>query len=257
MSDASCSCGAARIADPAAGSRRRRGRPRRGGWVAAIGDGALEAGDAEVIDCAGLIVSPGLVDMHAHFREPGFEHKETVETGTRAAAVGGYTAVAPMAEHRPGRRQRRRRRTRSATWPRRRPLRRVPGRRDHEGPRGRVAGGDRRDGRGGRPDVQRRRAAACRTARLLRNALDYAKAFDDVVIAEHARTTSLAEGGQMHEGLHLRAPRPARAAGRGGGSRRRPRPRHRSIPAAAAPVPPVVGPVRSSWCAARRPRASA
>ena len=56
-----------------------------------------------MIDCTGLIVAPGLVDMHTHLREPGFEHKETIETGTRAAAIGGYTAVAPMANTEPGR----------------------------------------------------------------------------------------------------------------------------------------------------------
>jgi len=65
------------------------------GRVADNGD--IRNADAEVIDCTGLIVAPGLVDMHTHLREPGFEHKETIETGTRSAAVGGYTAVAPMA----------------------------------------------------------------------------------------------------------------------------------------------------------------
>ena len=56
---------------------------------------------AEVIGCDGLIVAPGLVDLHTHLREPGFEHKETVETGTRAAAVGGYTAISSMANTEP------------------------------------------------------------------------------------------------------------------------------------------------------------
>ena len=42
-------------------------------------------------------MAPGLVDLHTHLREPGFDHKETVETGTRSAALGGFTAVAPMA----------------------------------------------------------------------------------------------------------------------------------------------------------------
>src|SRR5205814_6607967 len=56
----------------------------------------LSPGKAEVIDAAGLVMAPGLVDLHAHLREPGFEHKETVQTGTRAAAAGGYTAVCAM-----------------------------------------------------------------------------------------------------------------------------------------------------------------
>src|SRR5207247_824315 len=49
----------------------------------------------------GLIVAPGLVDMHVHLREPGFEYKETIATGTRAAVAGGVTSVACMANTRP------------------------------------------------------------------------------------------------------------------------------------------------------------
>ena len=52
--------------------------------------------DVEVIDCEGKLIFPGLVDMHVHFREPGFEYKEDIETGSRAAAHGGYTDVATM-----------------------------------------------------------------------------------------------------------------------------------------------------------------
>ncbi len=52
--------------------------------------------DVEVIDCGGKLIFPGLVDMHVHFREPGFEYKEDIETGSRAAAHGGYTDVATM-----------------------------------------------------------------------------------------------------------------------------------------------------------------
>src|SRR5438128_1193744 len=63
--------------------------------VAEIGE-ALAPGLAEVIDCDGLVLAPGLVDLHAHLREPGFEHKETIETGTRSAAAGGFTAVCAM-----------------------------------------------------------------------------------------------------------------------------------------------------------------
>jgi len=51
---------------------------------------------AHVVDLAGRIVTPGLVDMHVHLREPGQEHKEIIETGTRAAAAGGFTSVACM-----------------------------------------------------------------------------------------------------------------------------------------------------------------
>lgn len=53
--------------------------------------------DAEVIDAGGKLVVPGLIDIHVHLREPGFEYKETIETGCRAAAAGGFTSVACMA----------------------------------------------------------------------------------------------------------------------------------------------------------------
>ncbi len=53
------------------------------------------------IDAAGMILCPGLIDMHVHLREPGFEHKETIETGSRAAAAGGFTFVACMPNTRP------------------------------------------------------------------------------------------------------------------------------------------------------------
>ena len=65
----------------------------RDGRVAAVG--AAEAtGAAEVIDAAGLLVAPGLIDMHVHLREPGQTHKETIASGTRAAAAGGFASVA-------------------------------------------------------------------------------------------------------------------------------------------------------------------
>lgn len=67
-----------------------------GETIAAVGTG-LDAGDATVIEAAGQVLLPGLVDLHTHLREPGREDSETVLTGTRAAASGGYTAVFAMA----------------------------------------------------------------------------------------------------------------------------------------------------------------
>ncbi|MDR0937595.1 MAG: dihydroorotase [Oscillospiraceae bacterium] len=58
-------------------------------------------GADEIIDCAGLYVAPGLVDIHVHFRDPGFTHKETLETGAQAALAGGYTTVVCMANTKP------------------------------------------------------------------------------------------------------------------------------------------------------------
>jgi dihydroorotase len=67
------------------------------GAVAKI-DGRIDAPEGtEVLDAAGLVVAPGLIDLHVHLREPGQEYKETVRTGSMAAAAGGFTAVACMA----------------------------------------------------------------------------------------------------------------------------------------------------------------
>src|ERR1700738_1246786 len=63
--------------------------------------GKTSARDAEVFDAAGLIVAPGFIDLHAHLREPGQESSETIESGTRAAARGGFTAVCCMPNTKP------------------------------------------------------------------------------------------------------------------------------------------------------------
>ena len=65
------------------------------GAIAAVG-ADLEAGSATVLDAGGCVVAPGLVDLHTHLREPGFEEAETVDSGARGAALGGYTAVVAM-----------------------------------------------------------------------------------------------------------------------------------------------------------------
>jgi dihydroorotase len=65
------------------------------------GNGAHAGADLEIIDAKGLVVAPGFIDLHCHLREPGIEGSETIETGTRAAARGGFTAVCPMPNTRP------------------------------------------------------------------------------------------------------------------------------------------------------------
>ena len=89
-----------RILDPARGIDRVQDLWLDQGRVAGLGEDAPAAlrnrPDVEVIDASGAIVSPGLVDIHVHLREPGQEEKETIETGTAAAARGGFTTVACM-----------------------------------------------------------------------------------------------------------------------------------------------------------------
>src|SRR5476651_965404 len=67
----------------------------RAGRFAAIGD-LSRAAAAEVIDCRGLHMLPGVIDSHVHFREPGLTHKEDLESGSRSAVLGGVTAVFEM-----------------------------------------------------------------------------------------------------------------------------------------------------------------
>lgn len=61
----------------------------------------MDIPDAEVINAEGMFVMPGFIDLHVHFREPGFTYKETVKTGAMAAAAGGYTTVCPMPNTKP------------------------------------------------------------------------------------------------------------------------------------------------------------
>jgi dihydroorotase len=170
------------------------------GRITAVGDD-VDAARARVIDCEGAIVAPGLVDLHAHLREPGYEHKETIETGTRAAALGGYTAVAamantlPVADH-------------AAIVHEIRDLAVAAGLCEVF-PVGAITKGllgESLAEMGEMVDAGVRVFSddgnAVPTARLLRNALTYARTFGvEVVIADHAEDPSLVEGGQIHEGL--------------------------------------------------------
>ena len=186
-----------RVIDPAAGVDAVRDVVVADGVVA----GPEAAEGAERIDARGLVIAPGLVDLHTHLREPGDEHKETVATGTRAAALGGYTAVAAMANTRPVA-------DNAAVIQAVRDLATAAGLCDV------FPVGATTRGLGGEvlAEMGEMVAAGVRvfsddglpvpTARLLRNALLYVRAFgDDVVIAEHAEDGSLVEGGHMHEGI--------------------------------------------------------
>ena len=79
-----------------AAGRRRADILVRDGRIAAIGPDLVFASGAEVIDCSGRLVSEGFTDIHVHFREPGQGYKETIRTGSLAAAHGGYTTVCAM-----------------------------------------------------------------------------------------------------------------------------------------------------------------
>jgi dihydroorotase len=171
----------------------------RDGVIADIGSIGSTAG-AEVVDAAGLVALPGLVDLHTHLREPGREDAETVLTGTQAAARGGFTAVHAMANTDPvadtaG--------VVEQVWR----LGREGGYCDVQ-PVGAVTVGLRGEQLaelGAMADSQ----AAVRVfsddgkcvsdAVLMRRALEYVKAFDGVV-AQHAQEPRLTEGAQMNEG---------------------------------------------------------
>jgi dihydroorotase len=160
----------------------------------------LEAVGARVLDAAGLIALPGLVDLHTHLREPGREDAETVETGTRAAALGGFTAVHAMANTEPvadtaGVVEQVWRLGQQAGYCDVRPV-------------GAVTvglGGKQLAELGAMADS----AAAVRVFSddgscvadplLMRRALEYVKAFDGV-IAQHAQEPRLTEGAQLNEG---------------------------------------------------------
>jgi dihydroorotase len=71
-----------------------------GGKIAGVAPN-LSSPHAEAFDATGLIVAPGFIDMHVHLREPGFEHAETIESGSRAAAAGGFTSVCCMPNTKP------------------------------------------------------------------------------------------------------------------------------------------------------------
>ncbi|MFB6609209.1 dihydroorotase [Agromyces sp. NPDC056379] len=170
-----------------------------GGIIAGVGSIA-DASGATVVDADGLIALPGLVDLHTHLREPGYEQSETVLTGTQAAAAGGFTAVFAMAN----------------TFP----VADTAGVVEQEASLGRAAGYATVQPIGavtvGLKGEQLAELGAMARSRanvrvfsddgfcvsdplLMRRALEYVKAFDGV-IAQHAQEPRLTEGAQMNEG---------------------------------------------------------
>ncbi len=166
--------------------------------IAAVGDDLEVPRGARVLDAGGCVVAPGLVDLHTHLRQPGDEEAETVESGTRAAALGGFTAVVAMPNTDPP--------LDSAEA-----VRTVLDLAD---------GGDRTEvavagaitvGRRGERLAPMAELAALgvrlftddgagvQSAGVMRRALDYAKGLG-VILAEHCEEASLACGGAMHEG---------------------------------------------------------
>lgn len=95
------------VADPANGVAGKADVAIQDGKILKVSDSPSEIGsallpqDCEVIDAKGCVVAPGLVDVHVHFRDPGFTHKEDIETGARAALKGGFTSVVLMANTKP------------------------------------------------------------------------------------------------------------------------------------------------------------
>ncbi|MHA7181194.1 dihydroorotase [Arthrobacter sp. MDB2-24] len=174
----------------------------RGGIIAAVGQAAAEDASpgAVPVEADGLVALPGMVDLHTHLREPGREDAETVETGSRAAALGGFTAVHAMANSSPvadtaGVVEQVYRLGLASGWVEVRPV-------------GAVTvglGGERLAELGAMAESR----ASVRVFSddgicvsdpvLMRRALEYVKAFDGV-IAQHAQEPRLTEGAQMNEG---------------------------------------------------------
>lgn len=170
----------------------------RDGTVAEMGTG-LAASGCEVVGADGLVALPGLVDLHTHLREPGREDAETVETGTAAGALGGYTAVFAMPNTEPAA-------DTAGVVEQVRHLGEQAGHLDVQ-PIGAVT-----VGRAGEwlAELGTMADSAARVrvfsddgdcvsdAVLMRRALEYVKAFDGV-IAQHAQEPRLSEGAQMNE----------------------------------------------------------
>jgi dihydroorotase len=187
-----------RVVDPASGTDEALDLLIEGGRIAKRGKGLAPPKGAEVLDARGLVAAPGFIDMHVHFREPGQEYKEDIESGTRAAASGGFTSVACMANTDPVND------TSSITERILKRAREAGSARVH--PIGAVSVGLKGEALTEMAEQQAAGAVAfsddgvpVRTAALMRAALDYAGMLGAPIL-DHAEDRSLSQGKAMHEG---------------------------------------------------------
>ncbi|WP_282741795.1 dihydroorotase [Olsenella uli] len=169
-----------------------------GSDIVEVGAGLAPADGVEVIDAAGKYLVPGLVDMHVHFRDPGFEYKETIETGSRAAVHGGFTDVATMPNTDPV--------TDTGTGIRYQIDRARAANLCHVRPIGALTRGQRGEALAEIGDMVMEGACAfsddghgVQSAGMMRTCMDYVSQFDRVAIA-HCEDESLSSHGVINEG---------------------------------------------------------
>jgi dihydroorotase len=188
-----------RVIDPAEGHDGIADVLLRDGRVEAVGQGLGTPDDATVLDATGLVVAPGFIDLHVHLREPGQEHKETIATGARAAAAGGFTAVCAMPNTDPPVDD-----PAAVGYVRAAGLRAAAAR---VYPTGAVSLGQQGERLTEVGEMIHAGAVAITddgrpvaTAGLMRLALEYARTFG-IPVASHCEDMTLARGGSMNEGI--------------------------------------------------------